>query len=103
MAKKKHKKTSRFEDVYEEMKWCLDRHIRVYADRYAVENNGVWEEQDLYRITVEQGERIESSGYIYTEKNIAVPYGSRRDTKVKCIGLRRCANLGIARNWRRRS
>ena len=42
MAKRKHKKTSKFESVYEEMRWCLDRHIRVYADRYAVETNGVW-------------------------------------------------------------
>jgi hypothetical protein len=71
MAKKKHKKTSRFEDVYEEMRWCLDRHIRVYADRYAVETNGVWKEQDLYRITVEQGVKTKSTEYIYTEKNIA--------------------------------
>jgi len=71
MAKRKYKKTSKFDNIYEEMKWCLDNHIRVYADRYAVEVNGVWKEQDLYRITVEQGERKESSGYIYTEKNIA--------------------------------
>lgn len=71
MAKRKHRKTSKFESIYEEMRWCLDRHIRVYADRYAEQTNGVWKEQDLYRITVEQGDRIKSTEYIYTDRNIA--------------------------------
>lgn len=71
MPRKKHQKTSKFIDIYQEMKGCLDMHIRIYAERYAIKNGEFWKEQDLYRITVEQGDRTKSTEYIYTEKNIA--------------------------------
>ena len=72
MPKPKHKpKKGVLDCPYEEMKWCLGRNIRIYAERYAEEVNGVWKEQNLYRITAEQGDRTRSSDWDYTNENIA--------------------------------
>jgi hypothetical protein len=69
-VKNKSKRTN-LDCPYKEMKWCLDRNIRIYAERYAEEVNGVWKEGNFYRITAEQGDRVGSSDWVYTNDTIA--------------------------------
>lgn len=52
------------------MKWCLNRHIRIYAERYAEKIGRYYKEKDLYRITVEQGDRVKSTDWMYNKKQL---------------------------------
>ena len=67
----KKRKVSSLDCPYKEMKWCLDRHMKIYAERYAIKEGRYWKEQDFYRITVEQGDRTKSTDWSYTNENIA--------------------------------